>query len=115
MNIDNKILYWSPRILAILFVAFLCLFSFDGFTEFNGWETILGILAHLAIPIIVLLATIIAWKRDLVGSIAFLVFAVYYIYMVGLDHHWSWYISISGPALLVSILFFINWFRNRNK
>lgn len=89
----NKLLYWSPRILAILFVAFLCLFSLDGFTEFNGWKTILVVVMHLAVPAIVLLATIVAWKRDLVGAIVFCALAVYYVYMVGLDRHWSWYVS----------------------
>ncbi len=111
----NKFLHWAPRILSILFVGFLCLFSFDGFTKFNGWQTILAVAMHLLIPAIVLLGTIIAWKKDLVGVIVFFVFAIYYVYMVGLDRHWSWYVSISGPALLTSILFFINWLRNRSK
>lgn len=115
MNLKDKILYWSPRILAIFFTAFLCLFSFDGFNEFNGWETILTILKHLAVPAVVLLGTIIAWKKDLAGVIVFLFFAIYYVYMVGLDRHLSWHISISGPALLIAGLFLTNWLRNKNK
>lgn len=111
----NKFLHWSPRILSILFVSFLCLFSFDGFTEFNGWQTILAVAMHLLIPAVVLLGTIIAWKKDLVGTAVFFFFAIYYVYMVGLDRHWSWYLSISGPALLTAGLFFVNWLRNRNK
>lgn len=109
MDIKRKILHWSPRILALLFVAFLCLFSFDGFNEFNGWKSVLAVIIHLAVPAIVLLATIVAWKRDLAGAIVFCVLAIYYVYMVGLDRHWSWYASISGPALLTALLFFINW------
>lgn len=115
MGVKNNILYWSPRILAILFVAFLCLFSFDSFNEFNGWKSVLAVIIHLTIPAIVLLATILAWKRNLVGAISFFVLAIYYVFMVGLYRHWSWYVSISGPALLTAFLFFINWLRNRNK
>jgi hypothetical protein len=109
----NKFLHWSPRVLSIMFVAFLCLFSFDGFTEFNGWQAVLAVIIHLAIPAIVLFGTLIAWKKDLVGTVIFFFFAVYYVYMVGLDHHWSWYVSISGPAMLIGILYLANWFQNR--
>lgn len=115
MSNKDKILYWSPRILAVIFVAFLFLFSLDSFSQFNGWKSILAIIIHLAIPTVVLLVTILAWKRDLLGAIMFCVFAIYYICMVGFDRHWSWYISIAGPALLTALLFFINWLRNKKQ
>ncbi|HPW34544.1 MAG TPA: hypothetical protein PK367_02160 [Candidatus Paceibacterota bacterium] len=108
---SNKILYWAPRVLSLLFVAFLCLFSLDGFTEYKGWETILALLIHLSVPIIVLLATIWAWKKDLVGTVMFFGFAIYYVYTVGLNRHWSWYVAISGPAVVIGILFLIDWIK----
>lgn len=109
----NKILYWTPRILALLFVAFLCLFSLDSFTEATGWTAIKLLFVHLLIPAIVLVATIIAWKKALWGSIIFSVLAVYYVWLVGLDRHWSWYLTISGPALLTAFLFFLSWRYNK--
>lgn len=115
MDTKSKILFWSPRILASLFVVFLCLFSLDAFTEFNGWRSILAVMMHLVIPVIVLLATILAWKRDLVGTAIFFFFAAYYVYMVGPDRHWSWYAAISGPALLTGILFLLNWLHKKEK
>lgn len=111
----KKFLHWAPRILSLLFVAFLLLFSFDGFNQFNGWQTVLVIAIHLIIPIVVLLGTIIAWKKDLVGAVIFFFFALYYIYLVGFNRHWSWYVSISGPALLTAILYLLNWFQKRKK
>lgn len=105
----NKFLYWTPRILSLLYVGFLCLFSLDGFNEFNGLSTLFLLFMHLLIPLVVLVATIVAWKRDLVGTAIFFFFAVYYVYMVGLDRHWSWYASISGPALVIGILYLLNW------
>lgn len=111
----NKFLCWSPRVLSVMFVAFLCLFSFDGFIEFNGWQTIFTIVIHLLIPVVVLLGTIIAWKRDLVGTAIFFFFASYYVYMVGLNRHWSWYASISGPALFIGVLYLLNWWQNKKK
>ena len=109
----NKVLYWAPRVLSILFVGFLCLFSFDSFVKFNGWETILAVLAHWLIPAIILLGTIIAWKRDLFGALLFFFFAIYYVFMVGFNRHWSWYASISGPAVIIAILYLFSWFQDR--
>lgn len=111
----NKFLYWAPRILSILFVGFLCLFSFDGFKEYNGISSLFPLFRHLLIPLIVLVATIVAWKKDLVGTVIFFFFAAYYVYMVGLDRHWSWYVSISGPALLIGVLYLISWYKKQIK
>ena len=111
----NKFLYWSPRILSIFFVIFLSLFCFDSFDEFDGWKSIIATLIHLIIPFIVLIGIIIAWKRDMVGAVIFCVLAIYYVFMVGFNRHWSWYASISGPALFIAILFFLNWWYGKNK
>ena len=109
----NKFLHWTPRILSILFVALLFLFSLDGFGQLAGWQLVLGTLIHLAIPVIVLVGVIVAWKRDLVGAVIFFFFVIYYVFMAGFDRPWSWYVSISGPAAIVGILYLLNWFQTR--
>ena len=111
----KKFLYWTPRILSVLFVGFLCLFSLDVFDEYQGLATLFALFMHLLIPLVVLIATIVAWKKDLVGTVVFFFFAVYYVYMVGLNRHWSWYVSISGPALLIGILYLLNWLYNKKQ
>ena len=110
----NKLLYWSPRILSILFVAFLCLFSFDDIGKFNGWRAVLAVAIHLIIPAIVLLGAIIAWKRNLFGAVIFFFFAICYVYTIGLGRPFSWYLSISLPAIIISVLFFINFIKKKN-
>jgi len=108
-----KIIRWLPRILSIAFVLFLSLFALDVFGEYSGWQAVLGFLIHL-LPSFVLLAVIlIAWKYDLVGAIAFLASAAFYVFMVGLDRPWSWYAGISGPAAVVGILFLLSWLQKR--
>ena len=43
----KKLIYWSPRILLILFILFLALFSLDVFDEAAGfWQTALALLMH---------------------------------------------------------------------
>ncbi|BFT94250.1 MAG: hypothetical protein MNSN_00680 [Minisyncoccus archaeiphilus] len=103
----KNILYWSPRILSIMFVSVMVLLSLD--VSPSSEQFILGTIIHLMVPLVVLLVSILAWKRNFFGMISFFLIAVYYIFMVGIDRHWSWYLSIPGPALLISILFFFNW------
>lgn len=109
----KKFLYWSPRIISILFILFLSVFSLDVFSEYQGWKAIGAFLIHLTIPIVLLLAIVAAWKWDLVGAVVFFGFAIWYVWTVGLDGHWSWYLSISGPAALVGLLYLLSWFQKR--
>lgn len=119
----NKFVYWVPRILSILFILFLTLFSFDVFGNGYGfWGTILAFLMH-NIPVFVLIVVlIIAWKHEIVGAIAFILAGL--LYITGLivsvisnpPFQWyviSWSLIIAGPAFLVGILFLIGWIRKK--
>lgn len=109
----RKIIYWLPRILSLGFVLFLSLFALDMFGEYSGWELVLGLFIHL-IPCFVLLGVIaVAWKFDLVGAVVFIGAAIAYVFLVGFDRPWSWYVGISGPAALVGILFLLSWRQKR--
>ncbi|MGD0583167.1 MAG: hypothetical protein ABR974_09510 [Bacteroidales bacterium] len=66
----EKALYWTPRILAILAILFMLMFSFDAF---DGNEPLgrklLGFLIH-NIPVLILTAiVVVAWNRELPGGI----------------------------------------------
>ncbi|MFA5098719.1 MAG: hypothetical protein WC461_00670 [Candidatus Paceibacterota bacterium] len=113
MDYKNKIIYWSPRILSLGFVLFLSLFSLDALSGGSSWQNILGLLIHLLPSFALLAIVIIAWKYDLFGAAAFFVFAIYYVFAVGFDRHWSWYVSISAPAIIVGILFVLSWLQKR--
>lgn len=109
----NKIIYYLPRILSIAFVLFTSLFALDVFSEHTGWEAVGAFLIHLLPSLALLGVSLISWKYDLVGVIAFLGIALLYIFMAGFGRPWTWYASISGPAFIVSILFFVNWMQKR--
>lgn len=109
----HKFLHWAPRILSLLFVAFLSLFALDVFDMYSGWSAILPLLIHLVPSIILLIVVLVAWKRDMVGAVFFLGFALFYIGKAGLYRNWSWYLLIPGPAVLVGALFLVNWFLKR--
>ncbi len=108
-----KVIRWLPRILSIGFVLFLSLFSLDVFSEYSGWSAVLPFLIHLIPSFILLGVVLISLKYDLVGAVVFFGFAVFYVFAVGFGRPWSWYAFISGPAIIVGILFLISWFQNK--
>ena len=61
MNASAKrVLFWTPRILCILFAIFLSVFALDVFSEGYGfWQTIGALLLHLVPTFIVVIALLI--------------------------------------------------------
>lgn len=117
---ENRFLYWAPRILAILLIAFLFLFSLDVFDPaYTVPEMIVGFLLHNLPVFVLIVALVLAWKREIVGTIVFGTAAVGYAGLVFFRAHlpWqtalAWSMVLSGPALLVSLLFLLCW-RQRN-
>lgn len=119
----NKFVYWAPRILTILFILFLAMFSLDIFEgNYGFWGTIVGLFMHNIPVMILLIALIISWKHELVGVIVFILFGILYTartLIVGLiNQPFKWYmlsysLIIAGPAFLIGILFLIGWLKNK--
>jgi len=120
----NRFLYLAPRILSVIFILFLAMFSLDIFEgNYGFWGTILGLFMHNIPSLILLVIVIIAWKHELVGAIAFTLAGLLYIARLLMTilrnppYQWymlSWTLTIAGPAFLIGILFFLNWKRNRS-
>lgn len=117
-----KWIYWTPRILSILFLLFLAMFSLDVFGNgYSFWETVLGLVMH-NIPVFILtILLIIAWKHEWLGAITFILGGLLYIsklvVMAAINgFEWyaiSWSLTIAGPAIFIGILFWINWKRKK--
>jgi hypothetical protein len=115
----SKWLYWSPRILSILFLLFLAMFSLDVFgNNYTFWETVLGLFMHNIPVFILLIILIISWKHELVGGIGFILGGLLYIYLTLGRNPFEWYmlswiIQISGLAFLIGVLWILNWKKKR--
>jgi len=114
----NKFVFWVPRILAILFILFLAIFSLDIFEgNYGFWGTVLGLFMHNIPTLILLIVLIISWKHEVVGGIAFILAGIIYIAMLlitSLKTGFEWYyllwaVQISGIAFVIGILFLIDW------
>ena len=119
MKKSKKALYWAPRILSILFICFLTLFSLDIVQPgVSAGEIALGLLFHNIPSLILLILLVIAWKKEIVGAISYLCLGLLYLGLlvsgiINSGTPWylvlSWGMLIAGPAFVISILFFINW------
>lgn len=61
---------WVPRILMVLFIIFLTLFSFDVF-EMEGsiWTKVGAFVIHSVPSLVLAVVLVIAWRRPLIGGI----------------------------------------------
>jgi len=114
----NRFIFWTPRILAIIFILFLALFSLDTFDSCNGFfDCALGLFMHNIPSLVLLVVLIISWKYEWVGGVVFILAGLLYIGFIlkniistGFEGYYlSWAVQISGIAFLVGILFFVNW------
>ena len=106
----EKIIHWAPRIAAILIIFFVSLFSLDVFEmEATPLEMLGGFLIHNIPSIVMIILLIFAWRRPLVGFIAFLLAGVFFLRFVVMGPDLLHFLLFSGPLLLISALFFADW------
>jgi hypothetical protein len=115
MKVSYQLLYWAPRTLGIVFAAFTSLFALDVFNEHRTfWHALPELAMHLlptAALIIVLMAS---WRREWIGGLLFILFAVMYIFSYWGRFPLGTYLLIAGPLLLTGLLFLFTW-RHRGK
>ncbi len=114
----SKAVYWTPRVLSIIFILFLTLMSLDVFEmQLGFWSTVLGLFMHNIPALALSVVLLISWKYEIVGGIAFILAGlVYSILLFRNSFEWyllAWAIQISGIAFLIGILFLIGWFRKK--
>ncbi|HSN69075.1 MAG TPA: hypothetical protein VLV48_07505 [Thermoanaerobaculia bacterium] len=109
---SRRTLYWTPRILGLLFAGFLSLFALDAFDESGGlWRKVLAFAMHLVPTFLVLLFVGLAWRREWIGGIAFSALAIVYVASTWGRFPLTVYVAIAGPLILIGALFFLNWSR----
>ena len=116
---NHKFIFWTPRILAIMFILFLMMFSLDIFDGGYGfWGTIVGLFMHNIPALILAVILWISWKYEIVGAIAFILAGLLYMALIARNFFrgepFEWYmlsysLIIAGPAFLVGILFWVGW------
>jgi len=105
----DLILYYSPRVLAIIFALFLGMFSLDILAmKGDFWKKMAGLLIHLIPSFIIIISLIIAWKKEFMGAMLFFSLALGYILMAWNRQNFTAILLIAGPMILIGTLFLIN-------
>jgi hypothetical protein len=106
-----RIIHWAPRAAAILIIFFVGLFSLDVFEmQASPLELLGGFLMHNIPSIVMLVLLIIAWKRPVVGFVAFLIAAALFIlFFVRGIYSLINLVLFVLPILLVAFLFYADW------
>lgn len=105
----KKFLFWLPRALTILIVAFFAMFVLEGFGPDFGWQ---DSVAHGVLALVALAVAIIAWKKPKIGSWFFVAFGIYYLLMAFKSWEWTG-LLVGGVPLLTGVLFLVEGFRKK--
>jgi len=106
-TLGKKILYYTPRVLAILFTILVSLLALDVFSEYTGLELIGALLIHLFPTYILILVVLIAWKWEHIGGTIFIILGLLFILMIGPEKDLS-FLIIPGILISIGVLFLLN-------
>lgn len=110
----RQLVFWSPRVLTILFAVFLSLFALDVFDHAHGfWQTFAALMMHLVPTWIVLVVLAVSWRWEWVGTVLYVALGLFYAYIAVGRGHPEWTLVISVPLFLVGGLFLLGWAKRK--
>lgn len=101
-----RLAYWAPRVLGLLTAAFLGLFALDAFAGRSFREGLGEFIIHLAPAALLLALVAISWRYERFGAGVFFLLALGYALMV--NWRLDWVAAVSGPLVLVGLLFLVS-------
>lgn len=108
----ERFLLWNARILGIAVSLFLGLFALDAFEPGTPLgRALISVAIHLVPALGVLAIVALCWDRPWMGGVAFVVLAA--VYAVTVRFRPDWVLVISGPLLIVGVLFLWSWRHQR--
>jgi hypothetical protein len=101
----NKIFYYLPRVLIVLYLIFISLFALDEFNGNFGIGEIFGFFMHLVPSFVVLIVTIYAWKKEFFGGLALIVLGIIFAFYF---HRMNSFIAACAPLIVIGFLFVVS-------
>jgi hypothetical protein len=105
-----KVAYYTPRILSVLFVLLASAFIAEGFSPGFHW---IDSVMHLAVALIVLSATVVAWKWPKIGGWFFLLLGLSIFNLNYRGGRIGPALIVGGVPFLTGILFLADGFRKK--
>jgi predicted tellurium resistance membrane protein TerC len=104
----QRFVYWLPRFVAVLIVAFFALFILEGFSPEFSW---VDSLMHSLLALVALTMTVVAWKWPKVGGWFFVLLGARFLVPSLIGREVSGLV-IGGVPVAAGILFLIEGFKN---
>lgn len=124
MKASHTIFYWLPRILCILAILFISMFALDAFSSEESFIVQLGdFIMHLIPSFVLLFLLIVAWKKEFLGGIIFMILGLGmspFVFKMNYNMNESFWMSlgiimtITIPFFIVGILFLVSYYKNKN-
>lgn len=118
MKVRIKLIHWLPRILCMAAILFISVFVLDAFNpEKTVWEQIGDFVIHLIPSFVLIIFLLIAWKREFIGGILFILIGIGFspfIFLHNYKMNQSVWMSlmvillITVPFIVVGILFLVS-------
>ena len=125
MKISRRVLHWMPRIICIIGILFISMFSLDALnSELTIWQQILGLLMHLIPSFVLIILLLLSWKRELIEGIFFMIIGLGlspFVFMHNFKMNQSIWISlgvisiITIPFAIVGLLFIISHYSKKRR
>jgi len=116
-------LHWAPRVLTILAIIFVSMFSLDSFQAgLPLKDQIFEWLMHMIPSFVLIIVLIIAWKWENIGGVIFLsiglAFSPFVFWGNYVNNHSVWMslliiFTITVPFILVGVLFLLSFHTRR--
>jgi hypothetical protein len=102
----RRIAYWTPRLAGLMLSGFLAMFALDAFTGRSFVDDLSQVAIHLIPAIAVGAVVAVAWGFERAGAAGFFVLAT--AYAIAVRGRLDWVATISGPLVVVGILFLVS-------
>jgi len=112
----NKLFYWLPRVLAVIFTTLVALFALDAFGQGYGFlGTLWALFLHLMPAVILFVVTKIAWRLEIYGGFLFILLGLIFTILTWGKMDVLTFLFLPGLALLIGFLFWLSRALNKEK
>lgn len=103
----SNFVVWAPRILGIVAAAGLASFALDAFDGRRLGVVLGDFVIHLLPAFVVAAVVALSWTRPWIGGILFVGMAA--AYAASVPNKPDWILVISGPLVLIGVLYLVSW------
>ena len=104
MKGSGKVIFLLPRILCMLAILFISVFALDALDpELSLWQQIVGFLIHLIPSFILIAILVLAWKREFIGGIIFILLGLGFSPII-YSHNYKMNQSVGLSLLIISLI-----------